>query len=235
MYCPNCGANIGEQPYCCHCGKDRHSDLSRAGGAFQGRNPAYPPTAKRETVKAWKIALIACTAFVSAGLILLSLGRIHAVYGVTSDGGATADVGGALPTGAFRTEDPPSLDPEKEKAAYIRSCRSISFAALARNPDSYQGNALKITGKVIQVIESADGTDVDLRVNMTYEEYGGYGGWKDTVYVTVDLPKGADRILEDDILTIYGDCGGLGSYENILGQHVSLPIIHARYYTLFAY
>ena len=42
----------------------------------------------------------------------------------------------------------------------------------------------------------------------------------------------SDRILEDDIITICGECDGLYSYESVLGSKVSLPKIDVKYYSI---
>ena len=104
---------------------------------------------------------------------------------------------------------------------------------MSRNPDKHKGEKLKYTGKVIQVQEDEhwldDNTTVDLRINVTKDEYG---LWDDTIFATVELPKNADRILEDDIITIWGECDGKYSYTSVLGSDVTLPKINIEYYSV---
>ena len=117
--------------------------------------------------------------------------------------------------------------------AYKNNCKTLSFKDLSRNPDKHKGEKLKYTGKVIQVQEDEhwldDKTTVDLRINVTKDEYG---LWDDTIYATVELPKNADRILEDDIITIWGECDGKYSYTSVLGSDVTLPKINIEYYSI---
>lgn len=117
--------------------------------------------------------------------------------------------------------------------AYKNKCKTLSFKDLSRNPDKHKGEKLKYTGKVIQVQEDEhwldDKTTVDLRINVTKDEYG---LWDDTIYATVELPKNADRILEDDIITIWGECDGKYSYTSVLGSDVTLPKINIEYYSV---
>lgn len=133
------------------------------------------------------------------------------------------------------TEKPTQPDTENQKQAYIDSCKTIDFATLARNPDKYKGEHFKFTGKVIQVLESdswfSDATTLRVNVTQSDNEYL-KDFWEDTIVCTVTIPKGADRILEDDIITFYGDCDGLYTYTAILGQNVSLPKIDIRYYNI---
>ena len=115
---------------------------------------------------------------------------------------------------------------EKE---FKESCQVISYSDLARNPDKYKEQRFKFVGQVIQVIEPAAGNTVSLRLNVTKDESGLYS---DTIFTTVTIPDGSDRILEDDILTIYGECEGMYSYESVLNQKISLPKIRIRYYSI---
>ena len=118
---------------------------------------------------------------------------------------------------------------QKSREEYIASCQSISFTDLARNPERYKGQLFTFTGEVIQVVEPSVGNTVSLRINVTQTEYGSY---TDTIYATISIPEGADRILEEDILTIYGECQGMYSYTSVLDQKISLPKIHIQYYSL---
>ena len=112
---------------------------------------------------------------------------------------------------------------------YIASCQSLPFEDLARNPDNWKGTRLSYVGQVIQVIEPSYGETVTLRVNVTEDEYG---WWEDTILATVDIPEGNDRILEDDIITFYGECDGMYTYESIFGESISVPKIDIVYWTL---
>lgn len=125
-------------------------------------------------------------------------------------------------------ESADSSQPTISKYEYISKCTEIDYADLARNPDKYKGQSFVFTGKVIQVAEPTYGNTVSLRINVTQGEYV----WSDTIFATVDLPKSADRILEDDVITLYGDCEGLYTYESIIGKQVSLPSINIRYFSV---
>lgn len=122
---------------------------------------------------------------------------------------------------------------EKEKAKkakkdYIASCKTYKYKDIARNPDKYYGKRAKFKGEVVQVIEGY--LDITLRVDVTKGKYGIY---TDTMYV-VYTPKSSteSRILEDDIITIYGELAGIESYETVMGSKVSIPRIDAEYITI---
>lgn len=123
-------------------------------------------------------------------------------------------------TKASTTEEP-TTSPEEYKS----SCDSVAYKDIARNPDQYNGKNVKFTGKVIQVQESY-GNNVVYRISVTKDEYD---FWDDTVYVTYKLPEGSPNILEDDIVTFYGECKGTKSYTTVLGSKVTIPEVDAKY------
>lgn len=131
------------------------------------------------------------------------------------------------------TVPPTTKSLEELRSDYISSCETISFRDLARNPNKHKGEKLKFTGQVIQVQESdsifGDTTQVDLRINVTKDEYG---LWNDTILATVELPEDADKILEDDIITIWGECEGDYTYESVLGSNITLPLINVEYFEI---
>lgn len=122
---------------------------------------------------------------------------------------------------------------QQEKQEFIEGCSTIDFDTLSRNPDKYKGNNYEFTGQVVQVSESW-GDTVNLRINVTKVTYQYIDDeyWEDTIYATVEIPEGEDRILEDDIITIWGTCDGLYSYTSVLGSSVSLPKIDVKYYSI---
>ena len=68
-----------------------------------------------------------------------------------------------------------------DPVAYKASCQSISYDELARYPDKYSGQNIKIYGQVLQVMEGSDNS-VELRVATQKSEYGD-SYYDDVVYV----------------------------------------------------
>lgn len=108
-------------------------------------------------------------------------------------------------------------------ARYKSQCKSISYDSLARNPEKYEGQKVKFTGRVVQVMESS--LVKVYRINVTWN---GYGYYDDTVYVTYFGSSGG-RILEDDVVTFYGEFDGLHTYETVLGSSLTIPKVSAKY------
>ena len=113
------------------------------------------------------------------------------------------------------------ISPEEYKA----SCGSIAYKDIARNPNNYIGQKVVFNGKVIQVQES--GKRVVLRVNVSKGEYG---MWDDTVYIDYQKKdENESRVLEEDIITMYGEIKGIKDYTAVLGNQISIPHIKAEY------
>lgn len=118
------------------------------------------------------------------------------------------------------------LQKEQEKTTFKAGCQTYTFEQMARNPENFKGTNVKLTGQVIQALYGT-GT-VDLRVNITKKgEYTTY--YTDTIYVVYYPEEGEDKILEDDIITIYGTSQGDYTYTSTLGSPVTLPLIYGRY------
>ncbi len=115
---------------------------------------------------------------------------------------------------------------EQEKQAFIESCQIYTFEQLARNPQNFKGTNVKLTGEVVQVIEGLYSNS--LRVNITKKgNYSTY--YTDTIYVNYVPEQGEDKILEDDIITIYGTAQGDYSYTSTMGATITLPFVEGKY------
>ena len=107
---------------------------------------------------------------------------------------------------------------------YKRNCASFDYKTIARDPHLYKGKEARFTGEVVQVMES--GLSVVLRVNVT--KVG--NRYSDTVYVTYTKRDSQEsRILEKDIVTLYGTLAGLKTYDTILGASITIPALEAQY------
>jgi hypothetical protein len=95
----------------------------------------------------------------------------------------------------------------------------ISYDDLSRNTENYIGEMIYYRGKIVQVIERS-GLKVYLRINITEGEYG---SWDDTIFVNYEGP----RVLEDDIVNIWGKVEGRYSYKAVLGYEITIPEISA--------
>lgn len=110
------------------------------------------------------------------------------------------------------------LHPFNDVNKYKDACKAADYEEIARDSNALKGRRFTFTGQIIQVM------DGEYRMNVTKSDYGFYD---DTIVFTYDVGDG-DRLLEDDIVTIWGNSLGLVSYTTVLGQEVTIPAIEAR-------
>lgn len=92
----------------------------------------------------------------------------------------------------------------------------ITYDQLARTPDDYVGQKVKFSGKVIQVMEGSGKVQIRLAVNKDYDTVL-YGEYKKDII--------SSRVLENDIITVYGTSIGLLSYQSTMGGTITIPSI----------
>lgn len=91
----------------------------------------------------------------------------------------------------------------------------ITYDQLARTPKQYKGQKVTFTGEVVQVIEDSGYTELRLAVN----------GDSDNI-ILVDLKNkilNGSRVLENDLVTVYGESYGLTSYKSTQGEKITIP------------
>lgn len=213
MLCPNCKKEIPDgTQFCPECGASVNSNEK-------------PAKAKKTITKKWWFWVI---------IVVVVIALIGAVGGdddtdapVNSDNDAVVEQN-ELETTTEQTTETTETTTEAtlSEEEYKASCEIIPYKDIARLPDNYLDKNVMFTDEVIQVMESSWTNSVTYRINVTKDEYG---YWDDTVYVTYELPEGAPRILEDDIVKFYGICKGTYTYESVLGSSVTIPSVEALF------
>ena len=69
------------------------------------------------------------------------------------------------------------------------------------------------------------GNSYTLRVDITKTRWG----YDDTILVSYEAKEGDSRILEGDIVTMYGLLGGTYTYETVMGSSLTVPLFFAEY------
>lgn len=90
----------------------------------------------------------------------------------------------------------------------------IDYITLSRTPDQYIGQKYKFSGKILQVLEGDNSTQYRLAVD---------GNYDNVLYLEIDKDDLAQRILEDDLVTVYGISVGTISYKSTLGGKITIP------------
>ena len=101
------------------------------------------------------------------------------------------------------------------------SYQALPYDEMARNGDNHKGEKLQITGKVIQVMDSDKGF-ATLRVATR-------DGYEDVYLVQIPADQWkSHRLLEDDVITFYGEVYGLYSYSSTMGGKITVPAINVN-------
>lgn len=199
--------------FCQKCGT-QHSEeanvCSNCGNSFVTQAPTEKPKKKKKKKKGRRILIILLVLVVAFFAILMSGGDDSS--SLTIDANGDVILNGEVIA----------------KKDFKKSCSEVKYEDLTRNPDNYKGQNLMFKGEVIQC-EQSYGTSYYARVNVTVDEYGFYS---DTIYVTFEIPEGEDKILEEDIVKLYGVCQGSETYTSIFGESITIPSLDAAYVEL---
>lgn len=122
-----------------------------------------------------------------------------------------------------------SVVPEISEDDYKAECQTVDYKELCRYPEKYEGTKIVVKVKVSQIIDANfSGSEKAWR---TYTDNSGYGFYADDEYYMLDKRGGdAVKILEDDIITVYGEFTGLEKITRALtGTTDELPRIEVKY------
>jgi len=107
----------------------------------------------------------------------------------------------------------PELSPAQIKDVAIHG---ISYDDLMRNNENHVGEIIYLKGQILQV-QKIYGDTYALRIATDKEEFFGY--IDDIVYVNYAGP----RVLEEDVVEVWGTVKGLKEYTAVLGNVVTIP------------
>lgn len=110
-------------------------------------------------------------------------------------------------------------DAAKKQAEMSQYSSDYTYTQIARSPDSYKDTRVKFRGKVLQEGDAGDSVRyICLAVDSDYNS---------VLFVTYTSDQTSVKILEDDIITVYGTVIGDYSYETVMGAEVALPWVHS--------
>lgn len=195
---------------CKHCGAEIAAS-AKVCPQCGGKNK--PPIYKRW----WFIAIIV--------LIVLS-----AIGGSGSSSDSSASSSKATSKASASTASSvTSVAPEISEDDYKAECQTVDYKELCRYPEKYEGTKIVVKVKVSQIIDANfSGSEKAWR---TYTDNSGYGFYADDEYYMLDKRGGdAVKILEDDIITVYGEFTGLEKITRALTSTTDeLPRIEVKY------
>lgn len=193
---------------CKHCGAEIAAS-AKVCPQCGGKNK--PPIYKRW----WFIAIIVL-------IVLSAIGGSSS----SSDGSASSSTTKASASTASSVA---SVVPEISEDDYKAECQTVDYKELCRYPEKYEGTKIVVKVKVSQIIDANfSGSEKAWR---TYTDNSGYGFYADDEYYMFDKRGGdAVKILEDDIITVYGEFTGLEKITRALTSTTDeLPRIDVKY------
>ena len=212
--CKHCGQEIAASAKICpHCG---------------GKNK--PPIYKR----GWFIALIVL-------IILYAIGSSDSSSNTASSTSTSASstkaevssssssvtVSSSVESDSSTSEIPST--PTLSEDEYRAECETVKYKDLCRYPDQYAGKKITMTGKVQQIMDANWlSSDKAWRVQTDND---GYGYYLDDEYYAIDKrPSDAIKVLQDDIVVIYGEFTGMTNVTRALTNTTDeIPCIDVAY------
>lgn len=94
------------------------------------------------------------------------------------------------------------------------SYENVTYESLVRTPDNYIGKKIKVSGKVVQLLEKDNKVNLRISVN---------GDSNTKLLAIYDSKISKIRILENDNVTVAGTSGGIYTYDAKLGGTISIP------------
>lgn len=92
----------------------------------------------------------------------------------------------------------------------------ITYDDIARTPDDFMGKKVKFSGKVIQLIEGGSTIQIRLAINSDYNKI---------ILCEYNSSIVNSRVLENDIITIYGLSVGTITYQSTIGGQITVPAV----------
>ncbi len=212
--CKHCGQEIAASAKICpHCG---------------GKNK--PPIYKR----GWFIALIVLIILYAIGSSDSSSNTASSTSTSSSSTKAEVSSSSSSVTVSSSVESDSSTSeipstPTLSEDEYRAECETVKYKDLCRYPDQYAGKKITITGKVQQIMDANWlSSDKAWRVQTDND---GYGYYLDDEYYAIDKrPSDAIKVLQDDIVVIYGEFTGMTNVTRALTNTTDeIPCIDVAY------
>ena len=118
---------------------------------------------------------------------------------------------------------------ELSEDEYKERCAEVDYKDLCRYPDKYSHQRIKVKVKIQQVMDSSlFSSEKAYRMMTDNDRYGLY--LDDEYYVIDERNSGAVKLLEDDIVVIYGKFGGMKKVTRALTWTTDeVPSIEMKY------
>lgn len=122
-----------------------------------------------------------------------------------------------------------TAEPKKEetKKEYKKTCKEYAYKDVLRNPQKYIGKRIKVTVQISSVHEPS--LTNDTKYYFAYSE-GKYGYWTGDRYGIFDKRSKEDmKLLEDDVITVYGEIADPEHTESLIINSSEVFCINMKY------
>lgn len=113
---------------------------------------------------------------------------------------------------------------QKVENDYKNSCQKYNYKDVLRNPENYEFKETYWFGKIVQVVDSYS---YRVGVNCSRNRYAD-GGYICDDYIYMSY-YGDTRLIENDIVKLYGFMNGTQTYTTVMGASVTIPSFWAKY------
>ena len=112
---------------------------------------------------------------------------------------------------------------EEKETWYRKECQKYNYKDLARNPDDYKGKYALFTCEIATVVQEGTAPG-ELSYYYVYTKGDYWGYWENPMIIAFDT-YGQSRLVEGDIITVYGELGGL---HDMWGENY--PLLLGKFY-----
>ncbi len=109
---------------------------------------------------------------------------------------------------------------------YKNSCEKLNYKDVLREPDKYSGKNVYWFGKVSQVVDSVS---YMVYVDCTKYQYINDYSCSNPIYLIYVPDSSSLKLIEGDMVEIYGKMDGIQSYVTVLGANKTIPKVMAFY------
>lgn len=130
------------------------------------------------------------------------------------------------------TEAETNVAETESEDEFKASCKDIGYKKLLRTPEDYIGQRIVLTAEVQQIIDG--GMFDDRKYYRIETDNDGSGYYYDDEYCMYDMCVNDDmKILEGDVLKIYGEFAGLETMKRVItGSKDEVPTVNVYYIEL---
>lgn len=126
----------------------------------------------------------------------------------------------------------PTLSPEEIEEEYKASCQEYKYKDVLRNPDEYIGERIKITVEISTVFSEDWSTPTRYYFAYSETEPGSGYYWGDRYAIFDTRVDNSLKLLEDDIIVVYGEISSPQETESWLVNSEEIFCIDMKYVEL---